>query len=213
MFQYFNITQFLTIDSITNFLQNQQFVFTFIFLFILLYIIMLQKEIETLQLKLDSTQILLDETNGSFTNEMLNSFKDLQKQLDSFNIRINAFNTRVKTMINRIVEGFNREQEQIKSKMLEKEELYDLNIKTIIELSKNQSELISYLESIGYNKDSNGQTIVEENEDVDYDQENEDVDYDSDNEYFLQEEIDSEVIRKRPRREVAPVSFRKFFSN
>ena len=180
---YMNFTNF-SIHTLVE--ENELFICTFIFLCTFFYIVLLQIEIDDLRRNLEKSS---EYTNPTFT---LNSLKNLEKRLISFHKRLNVFHTRVKTLIKKVVTNFNMEQEQLKLQMDEKEQLYNNNIKTILQLSRNPIELQNYLESIGYHA----------TDDEEYDSHDDDEDSDT--------EI---VLRKRPRREAAPVTFKKFFND
>lgn len=174
---------------------NEILIMSFIFSIFFFYIVLLHNEIEELYLTIDSYS---QDSNPS-ANEMLSSLKDLEKSL-------NTFHTRMNSMIKKVETTFNKEQEQLKSQMDEKEELYNNNIKTILQLSRNPTELQNYLESIGYN--------FEEEDQEDEDDEEEDEEDEEEDDEEEQPESDTEVVpRKRARREAAPVSFKKFFND
>ena len=227
---YMNFTNMFPTLYINDFvLENQLFICLCVCLSVFFYILLLQNEIDDLHFELENMDSALEnqQHNGSFTNEMLCSFKDLEKRLNKFHTRLNVFHTRVKTMIQKVVEGFNKEQEKLKSQMDEKEHLYNLNIKTILQLSRNPYELYRYLESIGYKYNEVDEVNELYNNSVEEDQDDavsicqdseeedpEEEDQNGDPSYYSQGESDTEVvIRKRPRREVAPVSFKKFFTD
>ena len=175
---YMNFTNF-SIHTLVE--ENQLFIFTFIFLWAFFYIVLLQIEIDDLRRNLEKSS---QDTNHTFR---LKSLKDIEKRLIK---RLNVFHTRMKSVIKKVVTSFNKEQ--LKLRMDEKEQLYNNNIKTILQLSRNPTELQNYLESIGYN-------FEEEDEEDEEDEE---------------EQTNTEIVlKKRPRRESAPVTFKKFFND